>query len=67
MKYLFVALLLAGCTTYFEHPTKSLAEIEQDIYECERDAAPAQNPARADALIRRCMAVRGHRVKGFFE
>jgi len=65
-RYLII-LLLAGCTTTFVHPTKTNAEYQRDIYECERDAAPAQEPGRVRHLVISCMGVKGWRVQGMFE
>lgn len=59
MRYL-VVVLLSGCTTQYAHPTKSDAEFQRDVYECERDAAPAaRQPIVYERMLDRCLEIKG--------
>jgi uncharacterized protein YceK len=57
-----VVLLLAGCATYYSHPTKkSPAEFERDKRSCQRTAeqAAATRRTRVCDEIDRCLLSKG--------
>lgn len=51
-------LLLAGCATW-THPTKGEEQYHADLYACEVQAAPAQDPWRVLQMKVRCMQLKG--------
>ena len=53
-----LVLLLAGCVSY-QHPTKTEAEFDQDMYECERDFAAAVYSDYYMDYVTRCMKTKG--------
>ena len=71
--YAFCAsmLLLCGCTTTFVHPSKTQAEVNRDLQECQFEARKAtagqSNPLIAvdteHQLVRQCMSLKGYTVK----
>jgi hypothetical protein len=56
-------LLLAGCATTWTQAGKSELEVKRDLYECEKDAAPIRSPIRAEAMIERCMELKGYSAR----
>ena len=67
MKYIVLAALVVcgGCTTTYYHPTKSEADYQQDMYECETianqraaDRGLAGNVFAVDDEKKRCMTVK---------
>lgn len=60
MKLMLITALLAGCATW-EHPTKRGAEWDADLYACEVQAAPVQDPWRALQMKEQCMRLKGWR------
>lgn len=71
MRYLLVLMvLLAGCLPRYEvrpryeaRPDRTQADLERELYECERDAAPIPNRFEALDMERRCMRVKGWRER----
>jgi hypothetical protein len=61
---LLLALALSGCATNYRHQTTSVSNLDRDMYECERDAAPVQDRARSRQMIERCMRVKGWQQDG---
>jgi hypothetical protein len=61
MRYLFVLLLVAGCSATFTHPTKSEADFQADVYECEKEAASVQEGAIYQRMLERCLGLKGWR------
>ena len=62
---LMLAILLGGCgyqRTYY-HPTASQAQIEQDDYQCHREAYAAGIGAPNIDMLNRCMKLRGYTWK----
>ena len=59
---LILTLLLTGCATNWTHSTKDDSEYWPDLYRCEVDAAPVQDPYRFAVMRQRCMEVKGWRV-----
>src|SRR5690348_9186218 len=58
---LAIALLLAGCASrqLYSHPTKDEVAFQQDLYDCERDAAPVADARAHNGMMDRCMRVKG--------
>ena len=57
---IILAVLLVGCATW-SHPYKDAAAFEMDLYTCQVQAGPVQDPWRAQDLQRRCMKLKGWR------
>jgi hypothetical protein len=62
---LLLTLALAGCATNYKHQTGSASDLDRDMYECERDAAPVQDRGRNRQMIERCMRVKGWQQDGY--
>ena len=61
--------LLAGCvstpqyvTTYYRQATTQ-QEYQQDVYLCQRDAAPLRDVIRERGLINDCMKTKGYTAR----
>lgn len=57
-----IVLTLSGCTTYWDKPGTTPADLQRDAYECERDArqsGPFDNGFYMLAFQERCMMARG--------
>ena len=76
LKKLWPVILLAGCAyeRTYSHPTKSQAELQQDEYECTKDAYNAgglgpyvagggQGRGLNIPLLNQCMAAKGYTWK----
>jgi hypothetical protein len=55
-----LAVLLVGCATW-SHPYKDASAFEMDLYTCQVQAGPVQDPWRAQEMQRRCMQLKGWR------
>lgn len=65
MKAWSLVLLLAGCVSLppsgyvYRKPGSTEATYNEDIYACERDAAPVQNVIQKRQMMNRCMSTKG--------
>lgn len=61
MRYLLVLAMLAGCATpeIWVKPSGTDAQLERDVYDCERDAAPVRDRWHAEGMINRCLRLKG--------
>lgn len=57
---LFMFSMLMGCTTAWERPGMTQAQLRQDEDECTRWARDAAPPAWRDSLFNRCMYAKGY-------
>jgi PBP1b-binding outer membrane lipoprotein LpoB len=59
---IFLALLLSGCSSWVK-PYATESDFNNDMYACEKDAAPQSDGILRDRMMTRCMQIRGWREK----
>lgn len=58
---IYLAVLLAGCTTHYVQAGRSSLDFEHDLHDCERDFAAMFDRTMANERIHRCLRMKGWR------
>jgi len=61
MRILITLLLLSGCSSGWEHPTKSGDDFYKDVYRCDQEVQHILEPLEKSRVWRNCLRAQGWR------